>query len=668
MKSFKEMGVRQKFQILLGVNFLLIGLFVLYYFPHMQKNDGNEALEQQAKMIEQLISTNFAKGLISNDASSVQTELNDFEKMKDVEFAVVLKKDGSKFSAYNEDKYEKYSSKIEEMKENQTDIFVDDNLILEQKSIVSNEENVGFIVIGMSKATVASKVASARIISIIIGLIILIISVSSMQYLFTKMVFNPIGKVLEMAKEMQKGHVKARTGINTNDEIGTMAKVLDQFVSQVDSSIVGAMKRIAEGDISFQAPLYDEKDEIAPVINKMTSAIREMINESKLLVDAAKEGKLSIRGNANKFSGGYKEIIQGLNDTLDAIIDPIEQQRIVLEKMSEGDLTARMVGDYKGDFAKVKESINNLANSFSYALADVSSAVKATSTSSNQISSSAEEMAAGAQEQSSQTSEVATAIEQMTRTILETTKNAGTASENAKKAGKIAEEGGKVVENTVEGIKRISEVVSRTAETVKQLGKSSNQIGEIIQVINDIADQTNLLALNAAIEAARAGEQGRGFSVVADEVRKLAERTTKATKEIAGMIKQIQHDTKDAVESIESGTVEVEKGKEMANKAGDSLREIISATNKVVDDINQVASASEEQSTTAEQISRSIDSMSNVSNESASGIQLIAKSAEDLNNMTENLHQLIKRFNIITEENEQEIHYAIRKNGKLIKS
>jgi methyl-accepting chemotaxis protein len=210
----------------------------------------------------------------------------------------------------------------------------------------------------------------------------------------------------------------------------------------------------------------------------------------------------------------------------------------------------------------------------------------------------------------------------------------------------IAKEGGKVVSQTIEGMNRVAEVVKKSAETVQALGKSSDQIGEIVQVIDDIADQTNLLALNAAIEAARAGEQGRGFAVVADEVRKLAERTTKATKEIAAMIKQIQKDTEGAVISMKLGTEEVERGKSLADKAGQSLNQIISSADEVVDIVTQVAAASEEQSSAAEQISKNVEAISSVTNESAIGVQHIARAAEDLNRLTVNLHEMISRFKI----------------------
>ena len=286
-------------------------------------------------------------------------------------------------------------------------------------------------------------------------------------------------------------------------------------------------------------------------------------------------------------------------------------------------------------------------------MVEVNEAVTLTANTGNEISSSSEQMAAGAQEQSAQTTEVAGAVEQMTKTILETTKNSSIAAESAKNAGEIAKGGGQVVVETIEGMNRIAEVVSKSATMVQALGKSSDQIGEIVQVIDDIADQTNLLALNAAIEAARAGEQGRGFAVVADEVRKLAERTTKATKEIAAMIKQIQKDTGSAVESMVEGQEEVEKGKKLADKAGESLNEIIKGAEQVVDVITQVAAASEEQSSASEQISNNVEAISNVTHESASGIQQIARAAEDLNRFTVNLQDLISRFHIDKSMNSQ---------------
>ena len=250
-------------------------------------------------------------------------------------------------------------------------------------------------------------------------------------------------------------------------------------------------------------------------------------------------------------------------------------------------------------------------------------------------------MAAGAQEQTSQAGEVASAVEEMTKTILENSKNASVTADTAKQAQGSAEQGGKVVDDTVNGMKRIAEVVNKSAETVKELGKSSDQIGEIIGVIDDIADQTNLLALNAAIEAARAGDQGRGFAVVADEVRKLAERTTKATKEIAGMIKKIQADTTGAVRSMEEGTQEVERGIALADKAGTSLKEIVGVSQKVTDMVTQIAAASEEQSSASEQISKNVEGISKVTGETAQGTQQIARAAEDLNRLTENLQKLI---------------------------
>jgi methyl-accepting chemotaxis protein len=280
-------------------------------------------------------------------------------------------------------------------------------------------------------------------------------------------------------------------------------------------------------------------------------------------------------------------------------------------------------------------------------------------------------MAAGAKEQTNQTAEVASAVEEMTKTIMENSRNASETAIVAKDAKTSAEQGGKVVAETVEGMRKIADVVQKSAETVQELGRSSDQIGEIVTVIDDIADQTNLLALNAAIEAARAGEQGRGFAVVADEVRKLAERTTKATKEIAGMIKKIQQDTAGAVESMEEGTTQVADGIALADKAGTSLKEIVENSQRVTDMITQIATASEEQSSTSEQISKNVEAISAVTSETATGIQQVARAAEDLNHLTETLGSLVGQFRLVgggsaKRSGETVGDVAVRANGRLV--
>lgn len=321
----------------------------------------------------------------------------------------------------------------------------------------------------------------------------------------------------------------------------------------------------------------------------------------------------------------------------------------LLEKMhlfADGELDVSM--EVKSD-----DNIGKLFDGFNLAVAQTKELVGTLKESianitnmTGQLSTTIEELAAGSFEQTAQVNDVASAVEEMTATIIHTAKNASDAVQSSKTAGDIAEQGGSVMKQTVEGMERISEVVSNAEKTIKELGKSSDQIGEIIQVIDDIADQTNLLALNAAIEAARAGEQGRGFAVVADEVRKLAERTTKATKEIADMIKTIQKDTTSAVNSIIQGNDEVQKDKVFAHEAGSSLKEIISATKLVIENINQVATASEEQSATAEVISKNVDAINSVINQSSDGLHDVTRTVEKINVLALDLKKLSEYFKI----------------------
>ncbi len=423
-----------------------------------------------------------------------------------------------------------------------------------------------------------------------------IVLILGFGYYWAIKISNPIKKLQQAADKVSNGDTDLQVDINSKDELGSLAVSFNKMVNNINANI----------------------EEIKSIGAKAEAAAAE--------AESAKEEAMH-----------QQEYLE-------------RSTRLILsemEKFSQGDLTVVVKSDNDNDeIGQLFNGFNKAVENIHIMMQQVTEAVEATASASSEISSSAEEMASGAQEQSAQTTEIATSIEEMTSTILESAKNVGFAEESAKKAGDTAKSGVQKVNETKNGMDRIVLSSKQTGKIISSLANKTDQIGEIAQVIDDIADQTNLLALNAAIEAARAGEQGRGFAVVADEVRKLAERTTKATKEIAQTIKDIQSEATEANNSMRDAGTSVEDGIRLTSEVADILSRILEESGKVVDVVAQVAAASEQQSTVSEEISRNIEVINNVTSESASGIQQVATTAEDLNRLTENLYGIVGKFKL----------------------
>ncbi|WP_243362198.1 methyl-accepting chemotaxis protein [Fundidesulfovibrio terrae] len=263
---------------------------------------------------------------------------------------------------------------------------------------------------------------------------------------------------------------------------------------------------------------------------------------------------------------------------------------------------------------------------------------------SDQLSGQIEQAARGSTIQKSRAEEAATAMSEMNSTVLEVARNALHASEGTDNAKKMAQEGADVVRQVVEAIRDVQTQAERLKENMSALGRQAEGIGQIIDVISDIADQTNLLALNAAIEAARAGDAGRGFAVVADEVRKLAEKTMSATNEVGNTIREIQNGARTNITSMDDASKAVDKATNLANKSGESLKEIVSIVEVSSDQVRAIATASEEQSAASEEINRSVEEVNQISSETVQAMEQSAQAVVELANQAQVLRGLIEEM------------------------
>jgi methyl-accepting chemotaxis protein len=283
-----------------------------------------------------------------------------------------------------------------------------------------------------------------------------------------------------------------------------------------------------------------------------------------------------------------------------------------------------------------------MRNTLHEVIASISQNMKGLNQSAGELASSAASSAQTTEMQAESASSMAASVEQLSVSIDQVEEHAREARNITQASSLQSTEGGRIIHDAAAEMRHIADAVKSTASTIKELEGYSDQISSIVQVIKDIADQTNLLALNAAIEAARAGEHGRGFAVVADEVRKLADRTQKATAEIAQSIKLIQDQTKDAVNAMQDGGEQVRTGAELSAKAGEDLQRIVKSAGNVTTMVGTIATAAAEQSSTTEQVSRALEEIARVTGDTQQSTRDSLEAIQTLNAKAEQLAKLIR--------------------------
>ena len=399
-------------------------------------------------------------------------------------------------------------------------------------------------------------------------------------------------------------------------------------------------------------------------LNQCIDAVNALVADAGLLSQAAVDGRLSTRADASKHQGDFRKIVEGVNSTLDSVINPLNVAASYVERISQGDIPDNITDHYNGDFNNIKDNLNTCinavnrlvgdANMLAEAAADgrvtaradatqhqgdfrkvvegvnatletivapiiiVKEAAETINTAAGEIASGNNDLSSRTEQQASSLEETAASMEELASTVKQNAENAKQANQLAMAASGVAIKGG--------------EVVGQVVNTMANINESARKIEDIISVIDGIAFQTNILALNAAVEAARAGEQGRGFAVVAGEVRNLAQRSASAAKEIKELITE-------SVSKTTEGTVQVEN-------AGKTMEEIVTSVKRVSDIIAEISAASNEQSVGIDQVNQAVTSMDEVTQQNAALVEEAAAAAESLVEQANQLNDAVSVFKL----------------------
>lgn len=469
---------------------------------------------------------------------------------------------------------------------------------------------------------------------------------------FGRSISEPLQQVVEMIKDLRNGHLSTRLNTHRKDEIGVMARTMDEFANDLQVNIVGNIKSIAKGEYIQDFTVTDENDEIRPALKMMMQSFDHLHKETIKMTDAARAGDLSVRGNEKEFRGGYKMIIAGFNKTLESITEPVNEAMRLARYYASGDFTARF--DEKipvaGDFIAYRDALNTIGIELSRLMKLISEeiyeGVSVLSSASSDILEVTNQLSSASMQTATTVNSTSDTVELVRKKTDLVSLKTQSVSEKAMKAIEVSIDGQKSVKEILDGMNQIQRQMNQVGLNVIKLSEQSQAIGEIIATVTDISERSNLLAVNASIEAAKAGELGRGFAVVAHEIHDLAEQSKQATSKIRTILTDIQRGVSSTVVSTEQGNKSVSDAVSLAREASEAIEVLAGSIADSSKASIESASSIQEQVSGMDQISTAMVNIRDAAQKNLEITRQAEKTAEDLHELGTRLKNITEKFRV----------------------